>query len=257
MKRRLHAFTLIELLVVISIIALLIAILLPALGAARDAARATQCLSSVRQISIATNTYATENKDQLPPAWTGNNGTDYGGGWIGTAERFHNALEDYIQADPGPDNSYGDVYWCPNTVLDWNGTDEPKSTYSANTNVLMHFDRYNTPQSDPKLVRIDSIFRPSEVIALGDANQASATVSGPIYTGGIDGWIYNFIPALIANPTAKLPSDGNIDTTTPGVPIGIRYRHGGELTANHAYADGHASSAQEGTLEYQNLATTY
>ncbi len=66
MKR--HAFTLIELLVVISIIALLIAILLPALGAARDAARASQCLSNSRQQVIAALAHASDRKEQLPVA---------------------------------------------------------------------------------------------------------------------------------------------------------------------------------------------
>ena len=56
-------FTLIELLVVISIIAVLIAILLPALGAARGSARAANCLSNLRQITIAGTMYATENKE--------------------------------------------------------------------------------------------------------------------------------------------------------------------------------------------------
>lgn len=63
--RRIHAFTLIELLVVISIIALLIALLLPALQVAREAARATQCLSNQRQAGIALALYAQDYDGQV------------------------------------------------------------------------------------------------------------------------------------------------------------------------------------------------
>ena len=49
----LQGFTLIELLVVIAIIALLVALLLPAVFAAREAARRTQCSSNKRQVALA------------------------------------------------------------------------------------------------------------------------------------------------------------------------------------------------------------
>jgi prepilin-type N-terminal cleavage/methylation domain-containing protein len=64
-KARMKGFTLIELLVVIAIIALLISILLPALGKARCASRMSICLSNLRQMSIATQSYAADYQDRI------------------------------------------------------------------------------------------------------------------------------------------------------------------------------------------------
>jgi prepilin-type N-terminal cleavage/methylation domain-containing protein/prepilin-type processing-associated H-X9-DG protein len=85
MTRRRHTprgFTLIELLVVIAIIAILTAILFPVFAQARERARATSCLSNMKQAGIAWSMYAQDYDETTPPQVSG------AGSWYITLQSY-------------------------------------------------------------------------------------------------------------------------------------------------------------------------
>lgn len=167
------AFTLIELLVVVAIIAILAALLLPALGQAKAKAKATVCLSNLKQWGLATHLYVTDNDDLLPQDGTpnpGNSSTNVG--WY----------IDLPKAMGLP--RYHDMPWRTNAGLDpgkvvWICPSNPRR---SNGNNLFHYclnENVNGTGSGNQ-ARISSFQNPSALVWLYDSKNLPA-VGTPNY----------------------------------------------------------------------------
>ena len=225
-RRDSSAFTLIELLVVIAIIAVLAGILLPALARAKASAHRVECISRLKQWTLAFTSYVDDNEDMIPREGSLNTGAVSLDNWAqvrhpASRDVWYNALSDYVSVPPAssyalPANRYrfyepASLFHCPSARF-------PKGTdlnQMALFSLAMNSQLIEPPDNFPT-VAFGRILRTSQTVLFLDG-----LLEGENRVVDAQAWDNLGQPAVTANRFA-----------------GVRHGKAGNL----AFADGHADT---------------
>jgi prepilin-type N-terminal cleavage/methylation domain-containing protein/prepilin-type processing-associated H-X9-DG protein len=229
-----RGFTLVELLVVIAIIGVLVAILIPAIQAARESARRSQCSNNLRQVGLATLSFH-DVQNRFPSGYQSEPGGamgnafetgDAGPGWTclfqilpylegGTAaEKFNTKLPSWHADNAAAAQLVIPTYLCP-SVSDQTPTYEvrneagdrlaefSRANYVANAG---HFAVWEKPLQNLTVEANGVFFRNSKLsiknITDGTSNTVFMGEQTPIHSDST--WV-GIVPGAVTCPTKMFP----------------------------------------------------
>ncbi len=235
-----RAFTLIELLTVIAIVGVLAAILIPTVGRVRKSARSAQSQGNLRQLGMAFQSFAADNKDRIPPFIADGWGSPVSDermpahpfracwAWwllpyVGMPVKDHTVAEPGLQAEA--------LFFAPNDPYYPPRTDGlPRRTYampiggSSTASAIGNALKSGSPWIGP----LSKLAAPSKTILLGERFGGNGTVGGP-------GWSDIHISQLDTELNRADNDNGPSDQPKAGVEV-----NGGKF--NFLFADGHVQA---------------
>jgi len=235
-------FTLTELLAVVAIIAVLAGILIPVIGNVRETARESTGAANLRQIGLATLSYAGDHHGQLP----------YGQVLNAPTGDFRTAISSYLAGGAG-DGSYNDRQGYNRVFIDPSAAVDGGSCHFTTNPSVMWYDYNKYSKTDLSPVRLNGIGRPAEVVLYFDGAQIPAYGNSSEAVGwAVDGGTVNpggtLTPAianLVVNPGSNLDN-----SNTAG---NIRWRVRGDTAAKFVFADGHSAILSKQEVRKKNF----
>jgi prepilin-type N-terminal cleavage/methylation domain-containing protein/prepilin-type processing-associated H-X9-DG protein len=264
-----RAFTLIELLVVIAIIAILAAILFPVFAQAREKARATSCLSNMKQIGLGIMMYSQDYDETYPLFYAGN--------CTNPSSRITNPLDatgplrlNMWQAQIHPYLKSWDIYACPSdgvatskdpvikfhnlsygynygylskfTIKGINGTADPAELAGGTCSTQWY-----------QGVSYAAVQRPADIVMVVDTGGRAAFTNPSSLGSMVNPPDAAPSTEYFYSPTAQAGWGQNGDNYYKGTPGakwantgGVAWRHNEGFNVN--YADGHAKFSKIGGM---------